>query len=107
VSIDGYLNSVSVHYKVHNVDRPTLTAKDAAMQLHVLLQTIIKTIIFVDRRNSPILAIPRGNKRVSKRKLSSTVGALKVKIASPEKTKNLAGFEVGVVYPNGFKIRPN
>jgi Cys-tRNA(Pro) deacylase len=66
---------------------------------------IIKTIVFTDQKNCPILAILTGDKRVDKRKLSSAVGAVKVKIASPETTKNLTGFEVGVMPPVGHKDR--
>jgi Cys-tRNA(Pro) deacylase len=105
VSIEDYLNSVGVHYKAHNVDGPTVTAQDAAMRLHVPLESIIKTIVFADQEGSPILAILTGDKRVDKRKLSSTVSALKVKIASLETTKNLTGFEVGVMPPVGHKNR--
>lgn len=105
VSVEEYLNSVGVHYKAHIVDGPTITAQDAATQLHVPIQTIIKTIVFTDQNNSPILAILTGDKRVDKRKLSSITGVLKVKVASPEATKNLTGFEVGVMPPVGHKNR--
>jgi Cys-tRNA(Pro) deacylase len=105
VSVEQYLNSLGVRYKAHNVNGPTVTAQDAATQLHVPIQTIIKTIVFIDQNNSPILVILTGDKRVDKRKLSSITGSLKVKIASPEATKNLTGFEVGVMPPVGHKNR--
>jgi Cys-tRNA(Pro) deacylase len=71
----------------------------------VPIQTIIKTIVFVDQNSSPVLAILTGDKRVDKRKLSSIIGVPKVKIASPEVTKNLTGFEVGVMPPVGHNNR--
>jgi Cys-tRNA(Pro) deacylase len=105
MNVEKYLNSVGVHYKTHNVHGPTVTAQDAATQLHVQIQTIIKTIVFTNQNNSPILAILTGDRRVDKRKRSSVTDALKVKIASPEATKNLTGFEVGVMPPVGHKNR--
>ncbi len=64
---------------------------------------IIKTIVFTDEKNSPVLAILTGDKRVDKKKLSATVGASKVKVASPEANKNFTGFEVGVMPPVGHR----
>jgi Cys-tRNA(Pro) deacylase len=104
-SVEEYLNSLGVSYKALSVDGPTVTAQDAATQLHVPIQTIIKTIVFVDQNSSPVLAILTGDKRVDKRKLSSIIGVPKVKIASPEVTKSLTGFEVGVMPPVGHKNR--
>ena len=90
-------------YKAHAVEGLTPTCQDAADQLQVPLSTIIKTIVFTDEKNSAIIAILTGDRRVDRRKLSTVVGASKVKIASPETTKSLTGFEVGVMPPVGHK----
>ena len=74
-------------------------------RLHVPLQTIIKTVVFTDQKDSPILAILTGDQGWTERKLSATLGALKVRIASPKAPKNLTGFEVGVMPPLGHKER--
>jgi len=103
--IESYLNGAGVDYKAHTVEGPTVTAQDAAIQLQVPLQMIIKTIVFTDEKNSPVLAILTGDRRVDRRKLSAVLGVSKVKIASPEATKNLTGFEVGVMPPVGHRDR--
>jgi Cys-tRNA(Pro) deacylase len=102
-NIENYLNRAHVNYSVHAVDGSTTTCQEAATQLQVSLQTIIKTIVFTDEKNAPILAILTGDKRVDRRKLSAAIGVLKVRIASPEATKDLTGFEVGVMPPVGHK----
>jgi len=101
--IENYLSNAGVDYKAHAVEGLTPTCQDAADQLQVPLSTIIKTIVFTDEKNSAIIAILTGDRRVDRRKLSTVVGASKVKIASPETTKSLTGFEVGVMPPVGHK----
>ncbi len=103
--IEDYLRNAAIDFKAHVVNGSTTTCQDAASQLHVPLQMIIKTIVFTNDKNSPIIAILTGDKRVDKRKLSATVGTTKVKIATPEATKEFTGFEVGTMPPVGHKAR--
>jgi Cys-tRNA(Pro) deacylase len=103
--IRRYLDGHGVNYKLHVVNGPTMTAQDAANQLHVPLDTIIKSILFTDEKQTPILAILTGDKRADRKKLASVVGASKVRIGTPEATRELAGFEVGVMPPVAHKNR--
>jgi len=103
--VKRYLDGHGVSYRLHVVDGPTMTAQDAATQLHVPLETIIKSILFTDEKQTPILAILTGDKRADRKKLAYIVGASKVRIATPEATKTLAGFEVGIMPPVAHKNR--
>jgi len=103
--IKRYLDGHGVGYKLHAANGPTMTAQDAATRLHVPLETIIKSILFTDEKQTPILAILTGDKRADRKKLASAVGVSKVRIATPEATKELAGFEVGVMPPVAHKNR--
>lgn len=100
---EEYLGKIGVQYKAHLVEGPTVTAQDAAAQLHVPLKMIVKTVVFVDEKNSAKLAVLTGDRRVDKSKLSAVLGAHKVRIASPEDTKTLTGFDAGVVPPIGHE----
>jgi len=104
-AIKRYLDGHGVAYKLHAANGPTMTAQDAATRLHVPLETIIKSILFTDEKQTPILAILTGDKRADRKKLASVVGASKVRIATPEATKEMAGFEVGVMPPVAHKNR--
>jgi Cys-tRNA(Pro) deacylase len=104
-AVNRYLDGHGVDYRLHVVGGPTMTAQDAAAQLHVPLETIIKSILFTDEKQVPILAILTGDKKVDRRKLASVVGASKVRIGTPEITKELTGFEVGVMPPVAHKNR--
>jgi len=103
--IKRYLDGHGVNYKLHVVRGPTMTAQDAATQLHVPLEAIVKSILFTDEKQTPILAILTGDKRADRKKLASVVGASKVRIGTPEVAKEFAGFEVGVMPPVGHKNR--
>jgi len=103
--VKSYLDGAGVPYKIHIANGPTMTAQEAATRLQVPLPTIIKSIVFTDQDGSPVLAILTGDKRVDKKKLSSVVGASKVKIATAEDAKALTGFEVGSMPPLGHRKR--
>jgi len=103
--IKRYLDGHGVNYRLHVVGGPTMTAEDAATQLHVPLETIIKSILFTDEKQTPILAILTGDKRADRKKLAFVVGASKVRIGTPEVTKEFTGFEVGVMPPVAHKNR--
>jgi Cys-tRNA(Pro) deacylase len=103
--IKRYLDGHGVNYRLHLVGGPTMTAQDAASQLHVQLETIIKSILFTDEKQTPILAILIGDKKADRKKLASVVGASKIRIGTPEATKEFTGFEVGVMPPLAHKNR--
>jgi Cys-tRNA(Pro) deacylase len=104
-AINRYLDGHGTNYRHHVVSGPTMTAQDAATQLHVPLETIIKSILFTDEKLSPILAILTGDKKVDRKKLASVVDASKVRMGTPEVTKEFTGFEVGVMPPVAHKNR--
>ena len=104
-ALKRYLDGHNVNYQLHVVDGPTMTAQDASTRLRVPLEAIIKSILFIDEKQEPMLAILTGDRRVDTKRLSSVVGVPQIKIATPEITKMLAGFEVGVMPPLGHKKR--
>ena len=104
-ALKRYLDGHNVNYQLRIVDGPTMTAPDAATRLRVPLETIIKSILFIDEKQDPVLAILTGDGRVDTKRLSSVAGVPKIKIATPEITKMLAGYEVGVMPPLGHKKR--
>ena len=104
-AVNRYLHGHGVNHRLHVVGGPTMTAQDASNQLNVPLETIIKSILFTDDKQSPILAILTGDKKVDRRKLAFVVGASKVRIGTPEIAKEFTGFEVGVMPPVAHKNR--
>lgn len=104
-AVRSFLDRAGVEYRIHVADSPTRTAQEAADRLKVPLSVIIKSIVFTDRKDSPVLAIVTGDRRVDRGKLSAALGMSKVRIANPESTLRLTGFEVGTMPPIGHKNR--
>lgn len=103
-AVKKYLDETGVDYRIHFADGPTVTAQDAATQLSVSLERIIKSIVFTTQEGSPLIAVLTGDKRVGRTKLSTVAGA-KVRIATAEDAKTLTGFEVGSMPPLGHRNR--
>lgn len=102
-AVKRYLDGHGIRYELHVVDGPTMTAQDAAAQLHVPLETIIKSILFTDEKQTPILAILTGDRRADRKKLASVVGSSGVRVGTRELAKECTGFEVGVMPPLAHK----
>jgi prolyl-tRNA editing enzyme YbaK/EbsC (Cys-tRNA(Pro) deacylase) len=62
-------------------------------------------MLFTDEKQTPILAILTGDKKADRKKLASVVGTSKVRIGTPEATREFTGFEVGVMPPVAHKNR--
>lgn len=91
--------------KILTFKEPTITVESAERQLGVNREKIIKTMLFIDERGIPILAIVTGDRRVSEVKLAVACGAEKVRIARPSSVKHLTGYEAGALPPIGHKKR--
>jgi Cys-tRNA(Pro) deacylase len=82
----------------------TPTVSDAARELKVSTDHIIKSLVFMTG-DSPLLVITNGLSRVDPRKLASflAVGRKKVKFASAEKALAITGYVVGSMPPFGHR----
>lgn len=80
-----------------------MTVEHAEKQLRVSRENIIKSMLFVDEKGVPILAIVTGDRKVSEEKLTKICGAQKVKIARPRAVKSLTGYEAGALPPFGHR----
>ena len=62
---------------------------------------------YLDRHNVnyQLHIVDGGGRKVDAKRLSAVVGVPKIKIATPEITKMLTGFEVGVIPPLGHEKR--
>jgi len=82
----------------------TSTVSDAARELQVAADQIIKSLVFVIDE-APLLVINNGLSRVDRRKLAAhlAVGRKKVKFASADHALALTGFVVGSMPPFGHR----
>lgn len=84
----------------------TPTVSDAARELGVETDQIIKSLVFV-AGDSPLLVINNGLSRVDRKKLAVLmgVGRKKVKFATAEQALEMTGFVVGSMPPFGHRQR--
>jgi Cys-tRNA(Pro) deacylase len=82
----------------------TPTVSDAARELNVAADQIIKSLVFISAE-SPLLVINNGLSRVDRRKLAAFlgVGRKKVKFASAEQARAITGYVVGSMPPFGHR----
>lgn len=88
------------------MDGHTPTVSDAARELGVQTDQIIKSLVFMAAGN-PLLVISNGLSRVDRKKLAAhlAVGQKKVKFAKAEKAFEITGFVVGSMPPFGHHQR--
>lgn len=82
----------------------TPTVSDAARELNVSTDQIIKSLVFMNA-DTPLLVITNGLARIDRRKLADHlgVGRKKVKFASADRALSITGFVVGSMPPFGHR----
>jgi len=103
--LEAYIRDNKVGAKILVFDKPTRTVEDAEKRLGINRERIIKSMLFVDEKGVPILAIVSGDRKVSEKKLARACGASKVRVARPSVVKSLTGYEAGALPPIGHKKR--
>ncbi|MBO3803363.1 MAG: YbaK/EbsC family protein [Candidatus Brockarchaeota archaeon] len=100
-----YLKREGVEARFLKFEEHTMTVEAAEQRLGVSREKIIKSMLFVDDKGSPVLGIVTGDRRVSAKKLAAACGAKKVRRADPDEVKRFTGYDVGAVPPVGHKAR--
>ena len=102
MNLKAYLIRAKIDFEFFE-KQETHTAEAAAKALGVSLDRIIKSIVFVDENNSPLLAIVRGDQNVSRKKLQQALNVKKAKIASQKAAEHITGYPTGGIPPIGHK----
>jgi len=82
----------------------TPTVSDAARELNVSTDHIIKSLVFMNAE-TPLLVVTNGLARIDRRKLAAhlAVGRKKVKFAAADQALSITGFVVGSMPPFGHR----
>ena len=81
------------------------TSDKAADSLAIRLEEIAKTVVFIDEKGAPVLAIARGAVRLRQNEFARQVGAGKLRLATKEEVLKFTGFPAGGVSPIGNRCR--
>jgi len=100
--LQKYLDEVGVRAEILRLKTKVKTVSQAASALGVNRDKIIKTIMFVDSSENPILAVVSGGDRIDLDRLAKVVGS-SVRMATPDEVKEHTGYAVGGLPPVGHK----
>jgi len=93
-----FLRDAGAEVRLEEFEAGTPTAEDAAEAVGCELERIVKSLLF-ECDGRPVLALVPGDRRADAKKVASAAGAVKARIASPERVRELTGFEPGAVAP--------
>jgi Cys-tRNA(Pro) deacylase len=104
--LQHFIESNQIEATILPMNGHTPTVSDAARELKVETEQIIKSLVFV-AGDSPLLVINNGLSRVDRKKLAAFmgVGRKKVKFATAEQALEITGFVVGSMPPFGHRQR--
>ncbi|MEO3993019.1 MAG: YbaK/EbsC family protein [Desulfurococcaceae archaeon TW002] len=90
-------------YRFYEFPEHTMTVEASVKQLGVSPDKIIKTLVVVNERNEPFVAIIPGDKKLDLNKFSAILGC-KVRMAKAKEVRDLTGYPVGALPPVGHEI---
>ena len=104
--LQQFIDTRQIKAKILSLDGHTPTVEDAARELGVAPEQIIKSLVF-QVRDQPVMVINNGLARVDRRKLAAhlEVGRKWARFASPEQALEVTGFVVGSMPPFGHRVR--
>lgn len=96
-----FLKQHAPDIQVMYFDDSTATSQQAADNVGCELGQIVKSLLFIVDKNTPVLVLASGDQKVDSRKLSNyfDVGRKKVKIARTEQCVDITGYSPGGVPP--------
>jgi len=101
--LENFIRKEGIDARILTFKEHTMTVESAERQLKVAREKIVKTVLFVDEKGVPVLAIVTGDKRVDEAKLAAACGAKNLRITRPSSVKHLTGYEAGALPPIGHK----
>jgi prolyl-tRNA editing enzyme YbaK/EbsC (Cys-tRNA(Pro) deacylase) len=90
------LRELGLEIEVHELDRSTRTAADAAAAVGVEVGQIVKSLVFAADDRPPFLVLCAGDRRVDTRLLGNGV-----RTATADQVREASGFAIGGVPPLG------
>ena len=99
--VTAFLEQHGAEVRVEEFAAGTHTAQDAADAIGCTLPEIVKSLVFEGDGRS-VLAMVSGDRRADTAKVARALEAEKVRTASPERVRELTGFEPGAVAPFGL-----
>ncbi len=100
-----FLDKLNVDYKKFSYDYRKSGAVEAARQLEVDSNIMIKTLIMEDEAENPFIILMQGDRRVSLKKIAKIISSKNVSSCHPKDAQRYTGYMVGGISPFGTRKR--
>ena len=97
-----FLAAAGAEVRIEEFPAGTHTAEAAAEAVGCALGEIVKSLVFEGGGRSALALVP-GDRRADSGKIAGALGVDEVRVASPERVRELTGFEPGAVAPFGSR----
>jgi Cys-tRNA(Pro) deacylase len=96
------LDELGIPYHLHIHKKPLKSLEQAAQERGLEPSQIIRTLLFRCERQSYVLVLMAGSKKVNWGKLRRYLGVSRITTATPEQVIEVTGYEPGAVSPFGL-----
>jgi prolyl-tRNA editing enzyme YbaK/EbsC (Cys-tRNA(Pro) deacylase) len=93
-----FVRETGAEVRIEEFPEGTPTAADAANAVGCSLAQIVKSLV-LDCDGRPVVALVPGDRRGDARKIAAAAGAMRAKVAGPDRVLEVTGFEAGAVAP--------
>jgi Cys-tRNA(Pro)/Cys-tRNA(Cys) deacylase len=97
------LDELGITYQVLMHDHKARNVEEAAAERGVPIQQIVKTLLVRRPNGRHLVALVRGDQRLSLKKLARLVGDKALEMAPPEDVPRITGYQIGAVAPLGLR----
>jgi Cys-tRNA(Pro) deacylase len=97
------LDEMGIAYQVLMHDHKAMNVEEAAAERGVPIEQIVKTLLVRRPNRRHLIALVRGDQRLSLKKLARLAGDKALDMAPPEDVPRITGYQIGAVAPLGLR----
>jgi Cys-tRNA(Pro)/Cys-tRNA(Cys) deacylase len=97
------LDELGIAYQVLVQEHKAKNVQEAAAERGVPAERIVKTLLVSRSNRRHLIALIRGDQRLSLKKLARVVGDKSLEMAPPEDVPRITGYQIGAVAPLGLR----
>jgi Cys-tRNA(Pro)/Cys-tRNA(Cys) deacylase len=97
------LDEMGIPYRVVEQEHKARNVKEAAEERGVPEQQVVKTLLALGSDRRHVVALVRGDQRLSLKKLARLVGVKSLEMAPEKDVPRITGYQIGAVAPLGLR----
>ena len=97
------LDEMSIPYRVIEQGHTARNVREAAEERGVPAQQVVKTLLASGSDRQHVVALVRGDQRLSLKKLARLVGVKSLEMAPEKDVPRITGYQIGAVAPLGLR----